>query len=106
MTTKMQEVLNEAQIPANDETLVWLHANLLINTVGYRPSEAAQHAVREYRALGTHDFRARHYADNRAALQACGCPACSSDAQAEIDREAMHAMADKIYADFVASEAN
>ena len=74
--TKMQEVLTEANL-GDDETIVALHAMLLTNTVGGRPSDSARTAVRQYRQLGRHAFIAAHYADNERALRACGCEACA-----------------------------
>lgn len=77
--TKMQEVLSE--VPDADRTIVALHANLLLNTGGGRPSGAARRAVAEYRHLGPHEFRQMHSRDKLAALKACSCAACQRDAE-------------------------
>lgn len=75
--SKMTEVLEA--VPAEHRDEVGLHANLLMNTGGGRPSDAARQAVREYQRLGIDAFRHMHAGDHRAALRACGCAACMAD---------------------------
>ena len=78
--TARDEVLS--QVPEEHRTEVGLHANLLLNTGGGRPSDAARQAVREYQRLGIEGLRAQHQSDHRSALEACarrGCAACQAD---------------------------
>jgi hypothetical protein len=68
-------------VPERDRALVGLHANLLGNTGGGRPSGNAREAVRLYYQLGADAFHARHMAENLSALRACansGCAACAA----------------------------
>ena len=47
--TERQKVLDAADIPEEDKIKVSLYANFIMNTSpGYRPSDAARRAVREY----------------------------------------------------------
>jgi hypothetical protein len=83
--SKMQEVI-DAGVPEADHSIVRLHASLILNTRGGRPSDAARDAVTRYQRLGRHAFIAAHYADHTAALRACGCAACLRDLE---DRRAL-----------------
>ena len=73
--SKMQEVLNE--VPETDRPLVGLHAMLLWNTMGGRPSDAAHAAVALYNRVGIDRLRHIHHKSHTDALAACGCSACA-----------------------------
>jgi hypothetical protein len=46
----MQEVIEQANIPASDLSYVRLEINRSINVLGGRPSDAARNVVAEYKA--------------------------------------------------------
>ena len=77
----MQEVIN-AGVPENDRIIVSLHAGLLMNTGGGRPSDCARRAVADYQRLGAHDFLRMHNTDHDTALRTCGCETCMTDLNA------------------------
>jgi hypothetical protein len=74
----MEEVIN-AVVPEDDRIIVRLHAGLLMNTIGGRPSDCARQAVRDYQRLGRHGFIRMHGASHDNALRTCGCETCLSD---------------------------
>ncbi len=73
------QVINDANIPAADLNLVRRHMNLLLNTQGGIPSQAARRAVADYQRLGSDRFRHMSYGLESSALRRCGCETCKAD---------------------------
>jgi hypothetical protein len=76
---KSQMTIVLEAVPEEHRDEVGLHANLLWNMGGGRPSDAARQAVREYERLGIDAMRKQHDRDHTAALASCPCSACAAD---------------------------
>lgn len=68
-------------VPYEHRSEVGLHMNLIQNTLGGRPSDAARRAVADYERLGIDGLRVKHRQDRDDALSSCPCIACRAESQ-------------------------